>query len=320
MGYTTDFFGEWTVDPPLTPERVAYLKAFAETRRMKRDAAKAENLYDPIRAAVGLPIGRDGGYYVGASGLMGQDRDDSVIDYNYPAGQPSLWCQWIPSDDGLTIQWDDGEKFYDYVEWIGYLIDHFLKPWGHKLNGEVEWQGEDSDDRGCIRITDNVVEIGYARVGYAFPTTNNTTVKGTNMTASNTKTITATVAAPVPAGSVTLPAPVPAGVTARKAKPATNGTSKNVQNFAAWKDAIGTAQSATGYDSASPIYGKTDIEVLTALKKNLESLAAYATGKAVDVKVVSDAAKNEVVVIDELLKRKVAKQIAGQTYKSRKTV
>jgi hypothetical protein len=144
----------------LRPEHAAYLKLFNETRRMKRDAAVAARLPDPVREAVGLPVGSEGGYFVGAGGHAGQDRDESVLDYNEPpAGQPGLWCQWTPSEDRTAIVWDGGEKFYSYGEWLEYLIEHFLGPWGYVLNGEMRWLGEADEDRGTIRVADNVVSL-----------------------------------------------------------------------------------------------------------------------------------------------------------------
>lgn len=158
MGYTTGFDGEFTLDTPLKDEHREYLQAFKETRRMQRDPEKAKKLPDPKRDGVGLDVGVEGGYFVGAEGNYGQDRDESVVEYNHPpGGQPGLWCQWEPDDEGTTIRWDGQEKFYNYVEWIEYLITHFLKPWGYTLNGEVEWQGENHDDFGKIDVVANVV-------------------------------------------------------------------------------------------------------------------------------------------------------------------
>lgn len=159
MGYSTDFTGSFLLDRQLTLNHQNYLKAFAETQRMKRDPKKAELLQDRVRLSVELPIGIEAGYFVGGTGMMGQDKDISVTDRNYPPeGQPSLWCQWTPTDDGYGIQWDGGEKFYKYTEWLEYLIEHFLKPWGYVLNGNVSWQGEDSTDSGVIYVKDNQVE------------------------------------------------------------------------------------------------------------------------------------------------------------------
>lgn len=159
MGYTTEFDGRFELDKPLTAAQVAYLKKFAATRRMKRDAEKVAQRDDPLREKVGLGVGPDGAYFVGAEGFAGQGRDADILEYNSPpTGQPSLWCQWLPTEDGEAIEWDEGEKFYEYVEWIEYIIKHFLTPWGRKLAGKVSWVGEESDDRGVICIVDNVVQ------------------------------------------------------------------------------------------------------------------------------------------------------------------
>lgn len=143
----------------LEPAHAAYLHAFSDTRRMRRDASRAALFPDPIREAVGLPIGPEGAYFVGGRDDFGQGEDESILDYNDPPyGQPGLWCQWIPSKDRTAIVWSGAEKFYYYVEWLEYLIEHFLGPWGYLLNGEVDWQGEEEEDRGTITVVENAVK------------------------------------------------------------------------------------------------------------------------------------------------------------------
>jgi hypothetical protein len=168
MGYTTDFTGEFTLDKPLTPKQSAYLNKFRQTRRIQRDALKVSELPDPLRLAVGLPVGEEGGFFVGAGGDYGQDHGHpSILDYNRaPSGQPGLWCKWEVADEGLTIRWDGGEKFYNYVEWLKYIVDNFLAPWGYKLNGEVEWVGDDRSDIGLLVVTDNVVTTKAGKITY----------------------------------------------------------------------------------------------------------------------------------------------------------
>ena len=168
MGYHTDFSGEFSLNTPLTPEHKAYLEAFNRSRRMVRDPNQTAELQDPVRKAAGLPLGPESAYFVGtADANFGQDRTLDILDYNRPPkGQPWLWCQWVPNDLGDTIEWDGGEKFYSYVDWIRYLLENFLKPWGYVLNGEVEWFGEESDDRGKIVITDNQVKIHEAVISW----------------------------------------------------------------------------------------------------------------------------------------------------------
>lgn len=175
MGYSTDFFGDFRLDRPLTAPHAEYLRAFSATRRMGRDVTVVATLPDPIREAAGLPVGPEGGYCLVAVPsplLRGGDwqaarKAAGILDYNHPPkGQPGLWCQWVPNEDGTAIEWDGGEKFYDYVPWIAYLIEHFLQPWGYVLNGTVEWIGEDPDDRGRIAITNNRLRKQFGRVVY----------------------------------------------------------------------------------------------------------------------------------------------------------
>lgn len=168
MGYTTNFSGQFLLDRKLAPEHKAYLKAFSRSRRMLRNAEVADTLPDPVRTAAGLPIGTNGEFYVGsADENMGQGRDESVTNYNNPPStQPGLWCQWVPTEDGDGIEWDGGEKFSGYLEWIKYIIENFLKPWGYVLNGTVKWYGEDPEDLGQIIVKDNVVTKQTAEIYY----------------------------------------------------------------------------------------------------------------------------------------------------------
>jgi hypothetical protein len=173
MGYTTDFYGSFQLNKPLDPLHKEYLTMFSDTRRMRRDfnklsvmkaSGKGNRRCFALLDELHLGLGVSGDFYCG-TGMCGQDgghfntgNDDSVVDYNSPAnGQPGLWCHWVPNDTGTEIVWDNGEKFYEYVEWIKFIVSTFLKPWGYKLNGIVEWQGEDREDTGVIQIVDNAV-------------------------------------------------------------------------------------------------------------------------------------------------------------------
>lgn len=167
MGYTTYFEGSFELDRPLTVAHKTYLEKFAGTRHMKRDAALAARRDDPVREAVGLPVGDEGAYFVGDRDDWNAEHGPDVVDPNRePEAQPSMYCQWVPNEEGTSIAWDGGEKFYGYVEWIAYLIEHFLEPWGYKVNGTVEWDGEERDDIGRIRVEDNMVSAKQGRVVY----------------------------------------------------------------------------------------------------------------------------------------------------------
>lgn len=159
MGYTTRFTGRITIEPPLNAHEITYLRKFAETRRMHRER---------------------GPYFVDGTGVFGQNRDPDIIDLNRPdPTQPGLWCQWVPTEDGGALVWDEGEKFYDAAEWMQYLIDHFLRDmakarlhfvasgdsqfakfaFNHVCNGTIEAQGEHPNDRWRLVVTDNVVTV-----------------------------------------------------------------------------------------------------------------------------------------------------------------
>lgn len=147
MGYHTDFFGHFSLNRKLDKETFEYLKKFANTRRM-------------ARSMVGFGI--EGEFYVDGKGYMGQEEDATVINGGRPPStQPGLWCQWVPCEDGMGIEWDGGEKFYEYEAWLNYIINNFLSPKGYILNGSVRFQGEDSDDQGWILVSNNEVRKSF---------------------------------------------------------------------------------------------------------------------------------------------------------------
>ena len=106
MGYTTEFTGRIHIEPPLNEDEYKYLQLFSSTRRMKCEQSP---------------------YYVAREGFMGQDNGPDVLDYNEPPqGQPGLWCQWVPTEDKAGLEWNGVEKFYFAMEWMQYLVEHFL--------------------------------------------------------------------------------------------------------------------------------------------------------------------------------------------------
>ena len=150
MGYTTEFRGKFTVDREVDDETFKLLRGLAETRRMRRGGLDAQ-------------YGLDGEFYIDPQGDFGQSDkplEGTIVDSNKPPrSQPSLWCQWTIEEDRKTICWDGGEKFYYYVEWIKYLINSILAPKDYKVNGSVQWRGEEFGDDGIIVVVDNKVTI-----------------------------------------------------------------------------------------------------------------------------------------------------------------
>lgn len=137
MGYTTQFRGEFKLNKPADANVQYILRGLHDTRRIKR--------------ALPTAYGYEGEFYFG-------DSDFGVLDFNSPpATQPSLYCQWKLMSDNLTIAWDGGEKFYEYIDWLKYIVHGVLKPHGYILNGEVRYRGEEFDDFGTIQVIDNMI-------------------------------------------------------------------------------------------------------------------------------------------------------------------
>jgi hypothetical protein len=155
MGYSTTFEGTTTITPPLNPAETTYLRQFADSRRHQRP---------------------EGPY---------STREYSYSDLGHPAynqppeGQPSLWCNWEPTEDGTGIRWNGAEKFYNATEWMQYLINHFLRPnatakgkpdfekftFDHTVTGLIKAQGDDPADAWELLVVDNEA-IGHGIHGY----------------------------------------------------------------------------------------------------------------------------------------------------------
>lgn len=175
MGYTTDFTGSVTIEPKLNPAEISYLNDFAKTRRVDRTGGP-------------LYVGHD---VPGYTDDFGQgEGTDLILNGNQPhKDQPGLWNQWVPTESGTEIEWDGGEKFYNAAEWMKYLVENLLAPSArpyldahmgedprlefftanHVVNGEIEAQGEDYNDRWALVVKDNAVAVAEAVVTYQSP-------------------------------------------------------------------------------------------------------------------------------------------------------
>jgi hypothetical protein len=99
---------------------------------------------------------------------LDDETRDYLVDFNNERHEgreyPGYYCQWTPNEDGTALVWDEGEKFYDYTEWLKYLIEHVFIPRGYVLNGEVSYQGDDNDDRGLIIAENNEVRTTVDKI------------------------------------------------------------------------------------------------------------------------------------------------------------
>lgn len=184
MGYYTSFSGSFRIEPALKKEHWDYLEMFLDKRHMRLDVEQVKDLPDPRRKALGLPIGVDGEFCVAvqetespwtAAGMQLEpkrvgDRPGLALDPNRPPGDvPSLYTYWRleegPEEHYLSGP-EDSAKFYEYVEWLTYLLEKFFIPWGYQLTGDVEWRGEDDDDAGQLELVENKLTVCSAQRTY----------------------------------------------------------------------------------------------------------------------------------------------------------
>ena len=162
MGYTTWFEGELTPNKPFKKKFINYINAFSEKWHEPRDVEIIKRS-DPDWAKHCLDgnLGPYGMYYVG-------NFDEGVIDRSLAKSYtcPRYWCNWCINEETGVVEWNGGEKFYQYTDWLIYLIENFFEPAGYILNGEFIWIGEDSDDRGKISVVNNKVSEFLGEIVY----------------------------------------------------------------------------------------------------------------------------------------------------------
>lgn len=171
MGYTTVFEGKYNINKKISRELADFINALGMTRRMKRDVSTIKEVFpDWAINCFNGDLGIDGEFFVGSRENYGQTRDDSILDYNEPPRtQPGLWMQWLVKPENMEdinenefeahIEWDGGEKFYEYDKWLEYLCDKILTPAGYFINGITLAVGEESEDASWIVVENNEVFV-----------------------------------------------------------------------------------------------------------------------------------------------------------------
>jgi hypothetical protein len=150
-----DLLGSFQLSRPLRDSEMDYLNSFSQRSRQTLNTAKLQEVFqgehgNPFPKRKGKDVyGTAGEYFVGS--LTASQATDMVVSHAPPTTQPSSWCHWVA--EGTRLFWDGEEEFEKPVEWLRYVIRHFLDPWGIALDGAVQWQGFDSPhDRGTISV------------------------------------------------------------------------------------------------------------------------------------------------------------------------
>lgn len=169
MGYTTYFDGSFQVSPALDKSTRDLINGLCKTRRMKRDLKELSKIHHITLSEAQEKWGDEGQFYYNVSDFenYGQSKDPSIVDFNIPPkDQPSLWLGWQYDETTQEISSNGIEKFYNYDDWIKYLITKILEPRGYTVSGTVTWHGEDYEDLGKIEIKENIVTILIGKIIY----------------------------------------------------------------------------------------------------------------------------------------------------------
>ena len=72
------------------------------------------------------------------------------------SGYPGFYCQWVFNRETCTIEWDGGEKFYEYIQWLQFVFEK-CDELNLSANGKISWQGDNYQDQGEIIVEKNLI-------------------------------------------------------------------------------------------------------------------------------------------------------------------
>lgn len=160
MSIYIEVAGEINIDPPLNQKEIEFLTKFSETRKC---------LYN------------SGQYDVSVNQELYKEpfinHPTTALEFHkfntVPTGQPSFWCNWVPTSDGKKLVHNGQQKYSKDAEWVEYLIKNFLNEQpiaetlypeqfgflqGHKCNGKISITLE-ADQKEKINVKNNETTV-----------------------------------------------------------------------------------------------------------------------------------------------------------------
>lgn len=154
MGYHTQLRGVIKIFPCVAGPKLQYLQAFTNTRHARVNVRACGKVEDPLRLAVGLPAGM--------WTIVNSFPSPLVLSYNCPCMAPSYNCPWQIYQDGSAISWNKIEKPKAYDAWLQVLAT-LMKFWGHNLRGNIQYEGEDLEHKGTLKVDTTMHPIQWTQ-------------------------------------------------------------------------------------------------------------------------------------------------------------
>ena len=124
MGYSVYYCGDVSVEPPLSEEDAATFLEIVNDKRTDRTKA----FFDLVAAS-----------------------NESQTPYS--VGLLEL------SEDRAQILPETDESRPGAGTWLQLVVHHFLAPKGYSVEGEITWNGDEAEDRGCIYAKGQQVDV-----------------------------------------------------------------------------------------------------------------------------------------------------------------
>ena len=149
------FQGAFNLTPALSSAQTSYLQAFLAVQHGFWPLKYVRQQSDPVREAVGLPLGADAAYYTGhhSNGLKG--RHPFIDKYNTispgPGNQPHCGnCPWQLSPDDRQLVPDKKKLAAMPLKWLGWLVKYIFTPWKINVTGVASYDDPCTSQEGKI--------------------------------------------------------------------------------------------------------------------------------------------------------------------------
>lgn len=149
------FQGSFNLTPGLSEAQASYLQAFLAVQHGFWPSEYVQQQADPLREAVGLPLGEDAAFYVGhySNGLKGRHPfiNKHITISPGPGDQPHCGnCPWQLSPDSSKLVPDKKKLAAMPLKWLGWLVSNILTTWKINVTGVASYDDPCTSQEGRV--------------------------------------------------------------------------------------------------------------------------------------------------------------------------